>query len=959
MGESNPRPLVYETIALPAELKRLLWSERENPDWAIMSGTVKPLGALPFIVADRARGGYAVTPEAEAFLNGLEGKLIAPVAIVGKYRTGKSYLVNQLLLHGESETAERPSGFAVGGTVNACTKGIWIWPKTLKAPDESSSCEILVIDTEGIGGVGEGQNHDARIFLFAMLLSSVFVYNCLGTIDENELQSVSLVTNMAREVRRGEDAELDEVAIAEAFPVFVWLLRDFSLQLIDGHQRPLSPGEYLEAALAPLKGHSDSVESKNRVRRQFKHFFPIRDCLTLVRPVEREADLQRLEQLAPTDLRPEFLRNLDRVRRAILGRARRKTVQGTPLDGPRLVSLARVYVEAVNNGRAPNLDLAWNYLSAGENRRLAATLTQKYLSAPTQKDQLTGTIEQARKEFRKERMGSVADAASEESRFIDELTQRLTERIDREEKELKHAVKERAREELDALRQRLIAEKTGLDRLGLVVEESLGRALEHFDSGSDTVVRLLRRFFQSRRAELEVLVMRRTEAESRQRLEALDVQFKTTKEIQNSREAALTQQLEELRESNQELQSQLKETESVLKHKEEVFLVSQETVRRLEALLSQKAARERQQDFEEEQRKQELLEAAKAEAQALRGRIQAAEADRHRETALAAQRESRFNAELEELRAERARNDAEIDTLRAQIAALKVQTDRQNADAARFVEQRARLLSLEEKLADFEDLKLNYEKVIKALSDEKTGLERRLEALHIAHEEQRVQSLNLLDAIGAKIESISSAQIVEKPPAQLQRKYQAAKRAINNSATVQCANCGKFVGSANFNDHLDRCIGPQEAAEPVQTSLTITLGQTLVREEQKPEGKKSYTEYIMHIESEERSWYVSRRFREFCELLSDLEAAMPHLVFPSSCSELWAFLNDIWGLLGGKSIPVEDRRKMLQNIMRDLTRIEVITSHSVFRRFIGDVGRDCATEKPNALPRKTRSGNKN
>jgi len=44
------------------------------------------------------------------------------VAVAGMYRTGKSYLLNRMLLN-------RSSGFGVGPTVNACTKGLWIWGK--------------------------------------------------------------------------------------------------------------------------------------------------------------------------------------------------------------------------------------------------------------------------------------------------------------------------------------------------------------------------------------------------------------------------------------------------------------------------------------------------------------------------------------------------------------------------------------------------------------------------------------------------------------------------------------------------------------------------------------------------------------------------------------------------------------------------------------------------------------
>jgi hypothetical protein len=45
----------------------------------------------------------------------------------------------------------------------------------------------LIVDTEGIGGLDEDNNHDMRIFTLAILLSSYFLYNSMGSIDENAL----------------------------------------------------------------------------------------------------------------------------------------------------------------------------------------------------------------------------------------------------------------------------------------------------------------------------------------------------------------------------------------------------------------------------------------------------------------------------------------------------------------------------------------------------------------------------------------------------------------------------------------------------------------------------------------------------------------------------------------------------------------------------------------------------
>lgn len=46
----------------------------------------------------------------------------------------------------------------------------------------------------------ENVNHDSRIFLFSLLLSSYFIYNSVGTIDENALNTMSLIINLAKEI---------------------------------------------------------------------------------------------------------------------------------------------------------------------------------------------------------------------------------------------------------------------------------------------------------------------------------------------------------------------------------------------------------------------------------------------------------------------------------------------------------------------------------------------------------------------------------------------------------------------------------------------------------------------------------------------------------------------------------------------------------------------------------------
>lgn len=75
----------------------------------------------------------------------------------------------------------------------------------------------------------------------------------------------------------------------------------------DPDGRQITGKQYLEQALQEIKGVSQSVEQKNKARRQFKQFFRQRDCAFMVRPVEGEKQIQNLDREMNRNLRSEFL----------------------------------------------------------------------------------------------------------------------------------------------------------------------------------------------------------------------------------------------------------------------------------------------------------------------------------------------------------------------------------------------------------------------------------------------------------------------------------------------------------------------------------------------------------------------------------------------------------------------------------------------------------------------------
>jgi len=65
--------------------------------------------------------GYLITKEASEFLNNLDVNIkLGVLSVVGKYRTGKSFLINRALLQKDGD--DLTEGFNVGPTVQPCTK---------------------------------------------------------------------------------------------------------------------------------------------------------------------------------------------------------------------------------------------------------------------------------------------------------------------------------------------------------------------------------------------------------------------------------------------------------------------------------------------------------------------------------------------------------------------------------------------------------------------------------------------------------------------------------------------------------------------------------------------------------------------------------------------------------------------------------------------------------------------
>ncbi|CAH1777169.1 unnamed protein product [Owenia fusiformis] len=343
----------------------------------------------PMLFIECATQGWKVNDEAKKFLADLNMPLVI-VSIVGPYRTGKSYLLNRFA------DVKKAKGFELGSTVQSKTKGIWMWCRP--HPLNPGEC-IMLLDTEGLHDAEKGDsNHDNQIFALAILISSVFLYNTVGRIDNRAIEEMDFITHITDyiHVRSGQDQDSDENAAGyedyqQIFPTFVWVLRDFMLSLeMDGER--ITANEYLGKMLElkPMPKHLRDRKERNRIndynepRERISSVFQRRECFVLRRPVDDNESLSRVNAIPECELNQEFVEQVDELCDFIKNECSTKhfsTKDGNiEINGPKLLGLAEMYTGTIQSGSVPCVERAIKLLAEMENTNAIDKAMELYRS---------------------------------------------------------------------------------------------------------------------------------------------------------------------------------------------------------------------------------------------------------------------------------------------------------------------------------------------------------------------------------------------------------------------------------------------------------------------------------------------------------------------------------------------------------------------------------------------------
>ncbi|XP_020595692.1 guanylate-binding protein 4 [Phalaenopsis equestris] len=261
---------------------------------------------------------------------------IAAVAVIGPYRSGKSFLLNQLL------SLPCDKGFGVGHMRDTKTKGIWVWGDPLDVVVDGVKISVLYLDTEGFESIGKSNVYDDRIFALATIMSSVLIYNLPETIREADISRLSFAVEIAEEFYgrvKGQDVAFEPAKL-------LWLIQRDFLQGKSVHQMV---NEALQRV--PNVNGDRYIDQVNQIRDSLAIMGDNSTAFSLPQP-----HLQRTKlcDMKDSELEQSYVEQREHLKQLVASIIRPKIVQGKTLNGEEFASFLEQILEALNKGEIPS-----------------------------------------------------------------------------------------------------------------------------------------------------------------------------------------------------------------------------------------------------------------------------------------------------------------------------------------------------------------------------------------------------------------------------------------------------------------------------------------------------------------------------------------------------------------------------------------------------------------------------
>eukprot|EP01080_Neovahlkampfia_damariscottae_P012479 gene12479-6227_t len=290
---------------------------------------------IPLIFPDSTNTKLELNEEGLSFLNSIKNK-IAIVSIAGIAKTGKSFMINNLL------GLKHTDGFKVGIDFKPGTKGITVWDVPFNTTIDGEEITVVFMDTEGLAAPGNPtDSYDPKLCALSVLFSSLFVYNLKGEIQIRDINMLHSVATLSKIFEKKFNQSFP-------FPPILFVVQNFEHELRDN-----TPEMYLKWVLEEKENLSETDEIKKynetvRVVKQFPSLSQQSPNILLMSHPHRMTFQSKLPHLPFDQLDFDYKQKIQDLKLILKNELKPKLFNFMKVNGEFLADLSRELVHSMN-----------------------------------------------------------------------------------------------------------------------------------------------------------------------------------------------------------------------------------------------------------------------------------------------------------------------------------------------------------------------------------------------------------------------------------------------------------------------------------------------------------------------------------------------------------------------------------------------------------------------------------
>ena len=300
-----------------------------------------------------------------------QDKPVCIITVAGAMRTGKSFLLDQMLRHLSTQNSSSVSdiGFPWKGGMNRYTSGVHLWTDPFIVKNSlGEEMAIYLMDTQGTFDHKTTVKENMTVFALSTMTSSVLMYNLMHVIREDHLQHLQLFTEYGRLALRSSGAR--------PFQKLQFLVRDWHYP----HDAPFGSqgGQIVLDKL--LNTTEDQPKEVRNLREHIVSSFSDIDCYLFPYPGPKVAEdptfkgtqeemdprfSQYLTSFVSTTLAPENLEP--------------KKIAGKVIKSREMVDYFQKYIEIFNGDEIPEPKSIFETTAEVTNLHALSEAKEKYI----------------------------------------------------------------------------------------------------------------------------------------------------------------------------------------------------------------------------------------------------------------------------------------------------------------------------------------------------------------------------------------------------------------------------------------------------------------------------------------------------------------------------------------------------------------------------------------------------